>query len=486
MSNNLLHIARQHMPPADGKTEIIHSVGDTQDIVQEVLETHRLYYNETDQFAENLQGADNKETAKNIWAFLRKAVEYRLDPEGEQFTKSPSRVISDGFSDCKGYSIFAASVLENLGIPYFFRFVDYSLGSDTPTHVYVVAKGAGEKESIPLDACWQFFGKEKKYTYVQDEIPMTRISRLSGIGNNTLLEGQLQLDLMLERLRLEKQILNRVSGIGSPYHSDYNEAIQYLQRLQSNPTLLYSHVGGIGGFSDFVKKVADKVKSGVQAFKNAITEPQKVFGELLLKTLLPAASPFFVYLFVQDPQQIAKLPTPVKTKRDKMFRVAANIIKAVGMDEGVFMSILRNGIMKSLQKTPEQVITDAAAGKVSGIGFAWGAIIQTVITIITKVVALFKGAKESLAASDAPDLLNDFRSSSGGSGSSGSGGSGSGGSGSGGSGSGGYIPEAGNGPLPPGMLPKGSGDSGSGGSSGGVPSTGILIGLGLLALLSLK
>lgn len=400
MSRSLLHTAKELIPPSDGKTTLIHPSGEIQDIVREVLEAHQEFYRETDQFAKRIQGNNRKETFKNIWSFLRNEIDYKLDPPGEQFSKSPSRIISDGFSDCKGYSIFTGSVLENLQIPYFFRFVDFAPMSKEPTHVYVVGILEDGKE-YPIDACWQFPGKQKTYTYKQDENPMTRISRLSGIDGN-ILEGNLKLDLMLERLRLEQEIFSRISGSADQYAAH----IRQIQAVRQDPTLLFrANVSGIG---DFFRKVKTAIQKGLQAFKKAITAPQKAFAELFMKTLLPQASPFFLYLFIKDPAQVSQLPAKAKAKRDKAVRVARAIINGLGMEESTFMAAVRNGIMKQLNQTPEQMIQGAFQGNISGIGIAWGAVIQTVIGIITKIVNLFKGEKINLSTNDAPDLKSDF------------------------------------------------------------------------------
>lgn len=119
-------------------------------------------------------GATQTDTARNIWNFLKNQIRYKKDPPGYQFVKLPARLMADGEGDCKSYSLFTAAVLENLGIPYRFRYTSYD-HSSIPQHVYIVT----EQGDI-IDAVWRDFNSEKPYTFKKD-FPM-KIYTLSGIG----------------------------------------------------------------------------------------------------------------------------------------------------------------------------------------------------------------------------------------------------------------------------------------------------------------
>jgi hypothetical protein len=127
---------------------------------------------EVKKLAPSFKRATTKETAKEIWQFLKNNVAYVADDLKEMRIKTPARVLYDSFADCKGYSIFIKSILDNLGIPNWFRFVGYK-NQREPTHVYVVAL-SGNTE-IPIDACIDNFDSELPYN------PKTRIDMPTNI-----------------------------------------------------------------------------------------------------------------------------------------------------------------------------------------------------------------------------------------------------------------------------------------------------------------
>lgn len=183
----------------------------------------------------------------------------------------------------------------------------------------------------------------------------------------------------------------------------------------------------------FLKKAAEKAKKGLKAFAKVATAPQRLAVKAVLEILLPKASVFFIYLFINDPAIIAKLPNAVKQKRRKAEQIKNFIVNVIGMKESHFMGILRNGIMKKLHASPETILS-AAMRSVSGVGAASGGsgggsgsgggasaatavlsaaspAIPIVIEIIKKLVAAFKKKKEGdldAGKGDAPDPAKDF------------------------------------------------------------------------------
>lgn len=94
---------------------------------------------------------------------------YKLDPQGEQLIKTPSRFLADKVGDCKSFAIFICSVLTNLNIPCVMRFVDY--GEGDWRHVYAVAKIEGR--DVPLDVVAKILkdtevGQELEYVRKKD------------------------------------------------------------------------------------------------------------------------------------------------------------------------------------------------------------------------------------------------------------------------------------------------------------------------------
>lgn len=164
----------------------------------------------------------------------------------------------------------------------------------------------------------------------------------------------------------------------------------------------------------FLKNAAKKVKAGAKAFKKVVTAPQRVAVKIIMERLLPASGLFFLYLFINEPVILAKLPKKVKRKREKAERVKNFITKLTGMSDAHFMGIARNGIMKKAKVSPETLLSRKIKGiqGVNGIGAIppdlITSVLPLVIEIINKLAVAFKQPKQDVSKDDAPDLDNDF------------------------------------------------------------------------------
>lgn len=87
-----------------------------------------------------------EEQCMTIFDYCVKTFTYKLDPQGEQLIKTPSRFLSDKKGDCKSFAIFICSILTNLGIECVMRFVD--MGEGDYRHVYAVAKLSNGSEFV--------------------------------------------------------------------------------------------------------------------------------------------------------------------------------------------------------------------------------------------------------------------------------------------------------------------------------------------------
>jgi len=125
-------------------------------------------------FSQQFKGRNPQETCKNIFNYLR-SFTYVADG-GEQIIKLPSALLRKRVGDCKSFSLFTASILENLKIPYKFVYASYS-SNPIPQHVYVVTENG-----CIIDAVYGIFNEEKKptYKYTQD----MNVRYMSGIGSH--------------------------------------------------------------------------------------------------------------------------------------------------------------------------------------------------------------------------------------------------------------------------------------------------------------
>ena len=127
------------------------------------------------EFSKGFKGRTNKETCKKIFDYIKSNFTYVADG-GEQVIKLPSALLKKRVGDCKSYSLFTASILENLKIPYKFVYTSYN-NNPIPAHVYVVTE-----DGCIIDAVYGIFNAEKKptYRYTQD----MNVRYMAGIGAN--------------------------------------------------------------------------------------------------------------------------------------------------------------------------------------------------------------------------------------------------------------------------------------------------------------
>jgi hypothetical protein len=162
---------------------VVHDRGDTEDIISVIMYADKQSAPYTSKVAPLFMGNDLESTCRNIFDFLKENIRYVKDPRGHEQIKSPGRLWELKEGDCKSFSIFIGSILQNLGIPYVYRFVAFSRSPQADfTHVYVVADPHGQE--IILDAVTDSFDHEEPYTRSEDWNPETGgpIQAVSGIS----------------------------------------------------------------------------------------------------------------------------------------------------------------------------------------------------------------------------------------------------------------------------------------------------------------
>ena len=157
----------------------------TNDIIKELTDSYHLYSHQGSNICEDFYSPDPYKTAKKIHSFLKLNLDYEIEPENNQTSKSLARYFSDGYGDCKHYSLAIASILKHM--PKYdklcFRFVSYDMFNPSVTHVYVVAK-TKDGRTIAIDPL-QDFDYEKRYYFKKDKcFPVMALSRLSGTGRS--------------------------------------------------------------------------------------------------------------------------------------------------------------------------------------------------------------------------------------------------------------------------------------------------------------
>ena len=427
------------------RKQLIYEDGRTVDIQKVIFEVNAdRIWRDTQELSQQFERS--KRGLNNLWRFVKYKIRYREDPEGFQFIKYPARLWADRAGDCKSFTLFIVSVLQNLGIKYTIRFTSYQKGDRTVTHVYPIAHLDGE--DIILDAVWFYFNSEKRYTYKDDHKfsnKMAAIYKVSGNHSGSAaprsLEHTLRAcvgstasipDSILQNdvtQMTEAQLYNflgyrKVSGNTGAFET--NKAF-------AAPSFNFD-MASVHGFDTegevgklFKKKAAGKpvnptgpkppmvvpvstsapaakkktvVKKVLDTAGAALKKAWAKLTNFLFKGALQKAAPFFLFTFLKK-----NVSAAISARAKAQNKILDFICKVAKIDRAKIDAALRAGIAQKYGKQPEQVLNNAAkttVAGVEGIGFvaAIMAALPVVIDIVKKIAAFFKKSTADLPTAD--------------------------------------------------------------------------------------
>ena len=221
---------------ANNKKRLVNPKGYTMDIVNAVCDCYdrnrQTVPNELFALCRDMGATSPSDICAFIFEWVDDNIDYKVDPNGEQWIKTPARLISDGVGDCKSFSILICSFLTHYGIDNMFRFVAYK-GSDY-THVYPVAVIDGEEVPLDVVAYKQRgidIGNELKYKKKYDRMNSTRISELSGIGG---MEITVSNDMSVAELVAESCALVGMVQLDKTKYNKYQILKELIKKYQSS------------------------------------------------------------------------------------------------------------------------------------------------------------------------------------------------------------------------------------------------------------
>ena len=150
--------------------------GDTKDIIAAILEADETAPLYTVDFAHSIPAKNINDVCSYLYQYVRDNVNYNEDPDGRQDVQMPGVLVDRKSGDCKSMSLFCASVLSNLGIPYKYRFISQDPKSDLH-HVYLIVKDERGRE-IALDCVEDSYNKEVKYVKKKDMRSKAKIGNI--------------------------------------------------------------------------------------------------------------------------------------------------------------------------------------------------------------------------------------------------------------------------------------------------------------------
>ena len=170
--------------------------GNSNSIMDCLLSLQSAAQDQTKTFAENLQriyGNNVPSLLRDLYQCIVANVRLRYDPIGRQFIRKPSNIVVEKACDCKSYSLFISSILSNLGIKNFFRFVSFEPGQEI-RHVYIIVPYNGH--NYVLDCNLKTFDRE--YPYYKKVDKMAIISSIGKVQSRTMPMSVAEVELVTE------------------------------------------------------------------------------------------------------------------------------------------------------------------------------------------------------------------------------------------------------------------------------------------------
>lgn len=306
--------------PPDGKTRLMKANGVNSDIIR----TIHLYFpkavEQTREYSQQFKRCNVVDSGRAVWDYLRDEIKYKRDPESSQMIRLPSRFVHDRTGDCKSFSLFAASVLHNLGYRVAFRYASYNLLNSTPSHVYVVAKDKQGRQVI-VDGVYNEFNDQKKPAHYFDR--WMDVYALSGIGRRKKKKKRIlkKVGLAPARRAFRTLVALNVKGLAN----------KLLRAYRADQKALASKWEALGGSW---AKLQDSINKG--------TKRKALGGIGVLPIADPVAGGFAATLAIAAPIIIALIPLLKKlgadkegegeSYLDKIEAGAEQAVKAAGVD----------------------------------------------------------------------------------------------------------------------------------------------------------
>ena len=157
---------------------------DTTDIIDCMKKYHPRHVSEYDKISDRYWLGSVDATAKGLFDFLKKNVDYRIEKEDFQTVKSPGSILHQGHGDCKHYASFITGVCDSLqrkGYPIRskYRFVADEPGKEVH-HVFAVVSGQGK--NIWVDPVLSGYDMRPHFYNIKD-------ATMGGIGAVYYLSG---------------------------------------------------------------------------------------------------------------------------------------------------------------------------------------------------------------------------------------------------------------------------------------------------------
>jgi hypothetical protein len=170
------------------ETEMIYARQTTGDIIHQITVKHKRSADSYDKISYFFSGGSTWDVCKRLFDFCKQNLKYYEEAEESQYVSSPQTILSRGYSDCKGYALFIAGILDSLrrcgkNYKWEYRFVSYSVYNKVPGHVFVVVTDGSGRE-IWVDPVLNKFNDHRGYSWELNKHVRTGATGSVGCGCN--------------------------------------------------------------------------------------------------------------------------------------------------------------------------------------------------------------------------------------------------------------------------------------------------------------
>ena len=254
---------------------------------------------QTQDIVKKVQGTTAKQTARNLYDYLRKTFHYRLDPQGMEYIRSPKLSYQDRLIgiDCEDFSLMAAAVLVQVGIQPRYRVVDFNgMGYG---HIYVVM--VDKNKEIILDATHHRFNHQEKYMRKKDYPVLAKPQKKVTFRTyKTTGLGRIGVDPVLARQKgkfvdmgntyiRQREIIRLIPGRKTKVAFTFEKVIDCQYMILSAQDLQPSHLGNVENPLHFLPEAQPRNRATSQS---GAETPQKIADTLRPAEIVEGANAF--------------------------------------------------------------------------------------------------------------------------------------------------------------------------------------------------
>lgn len=398
----------------DYREKVVKEYQGTRDIIKDLVFCFKKYNYQAKPVAKEYGTGNVKTDAKAIWNYLRKNIKYKAEPEGDQTTRSFSRIQFDKWGDCKHTALTVGSIGWNEGYTVIFRIVRYVIYNGSKKeylhHVYTILEDKNGNQVIvdPL----QDFDYEKPFDKkigdykAINNMTLTRLTGVNAVRQQLLTQKNIR---SLKRGKRKKGICpSRLMHPTAPTHPALIGAheIHGIDTIGQREIILtpmgmtedsigeLEDMQGIGRKSKAQRKAAKTVRKEKRKVKQTARKEKRVVrkenrkargGLLKAVALAPVRGAFSALLLLNFKNFAGRFKQAIERGKE-------NEVKAFAKKFGYKYNIFKNQFMKgAAKKALGEISGTQEIHQVEGMGIVVTATAITAASAaIAAAVALFK------------------------------------------------------------------------------------------------